>query len=215
MSFLLWVKYVLHIAVLSSSRATDLQAVIDAISEGRLDCSISVLLSNKQRAQALTRARDNGIEAVYIDSRGKDRERYDKELDAHLSRYTVDLIVLIGYMRLLSEWFVSKYRNKIVNIHPSLLPAFGGGMDLDVHEKVLASGVKVSGCTLHFVDEGADTGPIIMQRAVGIDVDETAATLKEKVQKAEQEVLVEALRLFSEKRVQLQGSRVRILKDGE
>src|SRR3989344_2558252 len=138
----------------------------------------------------------------------KDREQYDKEIAKVLEQNNVDLILLIGYMRFLSPWFVNKYKNKIMNIHPSLLPKYAGGMDKDVHAEVLKNKEKVTGATLHFVDEGADTGPIIMQKAVEIDEDETADTLKEKVQKAEQEIILKAIELYDKGKIKVEGERV-------
>src|SRR3989338_9095921 len=150
----------LRLGVLASTKATDMQAVIDAIKSKKLNAVISVVISNKKDAFALERARNHNIKAVFIDTKGKEREQFDKEVAKELDNNKVDLIILIGYMRILSSWFVNKYKNKIMNIHPSLLPAFAGGMDKDVHQEVLKNKEKVTGATLHFVDEGADTGPI-------------------------------------------------------
>ena len=200
----------LKLGILASTRATDMQAVIDAINSNNLNAVISVVISNKQDAYALERARNNKIEAVFIDSKGKEREQFDKEMAKELDKHNVDLILLIGYMRILSSWFVNKYKNKIVNIHPSLLPAFAGGMDKDVHQEVLNYGCKVTGCTLHFVDESVDGGPIIMQKAVKIDENETVDSLKEKVQKAEQEIILKAIELFDKGKVRVEGKKVRV-----
>ena len=156
----------MNIGVLASTKATDLQAVIDAIEAKQLNVKIPVVISNKKGAYALKRARKHNIEAVFIDSKDKKREEFDKEVSKELDKYNVDLILLIGYMRILSNWFVNKWKNKIMNIHPSLLPAFAGGMDKDVHAEVLKAGVKETGCTLHFVTEDVDAGPIIMQKKV-------------------------------------------------
>ena len=198
----------LHLGILASTKGTDMQAIIDAINSKKLNATISVVVSNKQDAYALDRARNNNIKAVYVDSKGKDREKYDKEVAKVLDEKKVDLILLIGYMRILSPWFVRKYKNKIVNIHPSLLPAFAGGMNKDVHKKVLDYGCKVTGCTLHFVDENVDAGSVIMQKAVEISEDETVDSLKDKVQKAEQEIIVEALDLFYKDRIKIKGRKV-------
>ncbi|GAG09531.1 unnamed protein product, partial [marine sediment metagenome] len=135
-----------------------------------------------------------------------------REVAKLLDENGVELILLIGYMRFLSPWFVHRYENKIMNIHPSLLPAFAGGMDLDVHQAILDHGVKVTGATLHFVDEGADTGPIIQQKAIYIDEDETKETLKQKVQKAEQEIILKAIRLFANNKLRVEGRKVKIQK---
>lgn len=204
----------LRIAVLGSTRGTDLQAVIDAIKSGELDAEVVCVISNRRRAYILERARKNGIEAIYISPKGLSRVEYDRlVMDELEKRAPIDLILLIGYMRILSDEFVRKYRWRIMNIHPSLLPAFAGGMDLDVHRAVLDYGVKVTGCTLHFVDEGVDTGPIILQKPVKVDEDDTPETLKSKVQKAEQEVILEAIKLFKQGRLRVEGRRVRILPD--
>ena len=203
----------LKIAVLASTKATSMQAILDAISSKELKVEISVLISNKKEAYALERASKAGVRAVFIDSNGKDREGYDKELAGEIDKYEVDLILLIGYMRLLSGWFVDKYNDKIINIHPSLLPEFAGGIDKEVHEKVLKAGVKETGCTLHFVDEGNDTGPIIMQKNVSVvGGGETVDSLMERVQEAEQEVLVKALRLFEQGKIKIEGKWVKILE---
>lgn len=200
----------LKIGILASTKGTDMQAVIDAIKSRKLNAVISVVVSNKKDAYALERARSNGIKAVFIDAEGKERESYDKEVAKELDKNNVSLILLIGWMRILSPWFVSKYKNRIINIHPSLLPAFAGGMDKDVHQKVLERGCKVTGCTLHFVDESIDEGPIIMQKAVEIAEGETADSLKEKVQKAEQEIILKALDLFAKGKIEVKGKRVGI-----
>ena len=200
----------MDIGVLGSTRGTDLQSVIDAIGSKQLSSKISVVISNKEDAYILERAKKHNIEAVFIDSKGKEREEFDREVNSTLERYNVDLILLIGYMRILSPWFVNKWKNKIMNIHPSLLPAFAGGMDKDVHAKVLKSGVKETGCTLHFVAEAVDAGPIIMQKKVEIDKNETVDSLKEKVQKAEQEVIVKALKLYEAGKVKIEEGKVKI-----
>ena len=195
---------------MASTRATDMQAVIDAIQKKQLNVRISIVISNKKDAYALERAKIHNIKSVFIDSKNKEREQFDREVAQELDQRNVELILLIGYMRILSPWFVNKYKNKIINIHPSLLPAFAGGMDKDVHTEVLKSKAKLTGCTLHFVDESVDGGLVIMQKEVKIDKDETVDSLKEKVQKAEQEVIVKALGLFEKGKVRIIGSKVKI-----
>ena len=185
-----------------------MQAIIDAINSKKLNAVISVGISNKQDAYALERAKKYGIKAVFIDSKGKEREEYDREITKVLEENKVDLILLIGYMKILSPWFVRKYKNRIMNIHPSLLPAYAGGMDGDVHAEVLKNKEKVTGATLHFVDEGADTGPIILQKEVRIDENETVDSLKEKVQKAEQEIIVKAVDLYEKGKIKVEGEKV-------
>lgn len=197
----------LRLGVLASTRATDMQAVIDAINAKKLNAVISVVISNKKDAFALERARNHNINAVLIDTKGKEREQFDREVAEELDKNKVDLILLIGYMRILSPWFVNKYKNKIMNIHPSLLPAFASGMDKDVHQEALNHGCKVTGCTLHFVDESVDAGPIIMQKAVEIEENETTDSLKEKVQKAEQEIILKAIGLYGKGKIKVEGKR--------
>jgi len=201
----------LALAVLGSTSGTDMQAVIDAIKEGELDAEIKIVVSNKADSYILKRAKMHDIPDVFIEARGKEREEFDTEVMKVLEDKGVELVLLIGYMRFLSPEFVDKYRNRIMNIHPSLLPAFAGGMDKNVHKEILDHGVKVSGCTLHFVDEGADTGPIIMQEAVDIAEDETVDSLKEKVQEAEGRVIVKACRLFGEGKLKVEGRKVKLL----
>jgi len=198
----------LRIGILASTKGTDMQAVIDVISSKKLNAVISVVVSNKKDAYALERAKNNNIKAVFLEPKGKDREQYDKEIAKVLEQNNVDLILLIGYMRFLSPWFVNKYKNKIMNIHPSLLPKYAGGMDRDVHAEVLKNNEKVTGATLHFVDEGADTGPIILQKEVKIEKNETINSLKEKVQNAEQEIIVKAIDLCSRGKIKVIENKV-------
>ena len=198
----------LHLGILASTKATVMQAIIDAISSKKLNAIISVVISSKADAFALERAKKHNIKAVFIDSKGKQREEYDKEITKILEENKVELILLIGYMRFLSPWFVNKYKNKIMNIHPSLLPAYAGGMDKDVHAEVLKNREKVTGATLHFVDEGIDTGPIILQKEVPIAENESVDSLKEKVQKAEQEIILKAIELFGKGRIKVEGKKV-------
>ena len=198
----------LRIGILASTKGTDMQAIIDAIISKKLNAAISVVISNKKDSIALERAKNNNIKAVFIDSKGEEREQYDKEVAKVLDENKVDLTLLIGYMRILSPWFVRRYKNRIMNIHPSLLPAFAGGMDKDVHQEVLNSKAKVTGCTLHFVDESIDAGPIIMQKEARIEKNETVDSLKEKVQKAEQEIIVKAVDLFEKGKIKVKGKKV-------
>lgn len=200
----------LRLGILASTNATDMQAVIDAIESKQLNAVISVVVSNKSDSYALERAKKHNINAIFIESKGKEREQYDKEAAKALDENNVELILLIGYMRILSPFFVSHYKNRIMNIHPSLLPAFAGGMDKNVHEEVLKANVKVTGCTLHFVDESVDGGPIIMQKEVKIEKNETVDSLKNKVQKAEQEIIVNAVDLYSRGKIKVKGNKVMI-----
>lgn len=202
----------INMAVIGSTNGTDLQAVIDAIKKNELEeVNLKIVISNKEDAYILERAKQAGLPTCFIDSKDKSREEFDQELMEVLKKNQIDLVLLIGYMRYLSKEFVKQYQNRIMNIHPSLLPAFAGGMDKNVHQEILDHGVKVTGCTLHFVDEGADTGPIIMQKAVIIEENETVDSLKAKVQKLEQEIILKAIKLFAQGKLKVEGRKVKIL----
>lgn len=203
----------IKIAILGSTRGTDLQDVIDGVESKKLkDVEISFVLSNKEDAYILKRAKKHKLKAIFLDPKGKERGEYDKEIDMLLQEHKVELVLLIGYMKLMSSWFVNKWLNKVMNIHPSLLPMFAGGMDKGVHATVLEYGCKVTGCSLIFIDEGADTGPVILQKAVDIDEGETVESLKEKVQKAEQEIIIKGIELFRDEKLKVEGRIVHILK---
>jgi|TARA_B100002003_G_C13929359_1_gene451530 formyltetrahydrofolate-dependent phosphoribosylglycinamide formyltransferase len=216
------VVVLLNIGVLASTRASDLQAIIDAIEAKELNVKISVVVSDKKDAYALERAKKHGIEAVFIDAKAEDilavkdkeerREAFDRKVAAELEKHDVELILAIGYMRIIGQWLVDKFRNKIINIHPSLLPAFAGGMDKDVHKDVLESGVKETGCTLFFIDETVDAGPVIFKKKVDVEENETVDTLKEKVQKAEQEVLIRAIKLYDGGKLKVENGKVEIVE---
>jgi len=203
---------ILNIGVLGSTKGTDLQVVIGAIEAKKLNARISVVISNKKDAYILERAKKHNIKSIFICSKGKTREDFDKEVADILGKNNVSLVLAIGYMRILSPWFVNRWKNKIMNIHPSLLPAFAGGMGKNVHEEVLKAGVKETGCTLHFVDERVDGGPIIMQKKVKVEKNDTPDSLKEKVQKAEQEIIIEALKLHEKGKIKVKNGKVEILK---
>ncbi|NPA75617.1 MAG: phosphoribosylglycinamide formyltransferase [Euryarchaeota archaeon] len=195
---------VFKIAVLVSGRGTNLQALIDAVESGKLNARIVVVISNRKNAMALERAKKHGIETRYIPAKkGEKREDYDRRLHEALKDYEPDLIVLAGFLRILTPWFVSQWR--IINIHPSLLPAFGGIYGMAVHQAVLEYGCKVSGCTVHFVDEKVDHGPIIVQRCVPVHDDDTPESLAARVLEEEHRALVEAVRLISENKVMVEG----------
>ena len=198
------------IVVLVSGRGTNLQALIDAIDKNELNAQISAVISNKQ-SYALKRAKERGIESLYLPAKhGESRQSYDRRLDNLISKYSPDLIVLAGFLRVLSPEFVERYRWKIINIHPSLLPAFGGLYGKAVHEAVLKYGCKVSGCTVHFVNEEVDAGPIIVQRCLDVRDDDTAETLANRILKEEHQALVSAVRLLSEGRVEILNGVTRI-----
>jgi phosphoribosylglycinamide formyltransferase 1 len=185
-----------RLGILGSTRGTDMQAIIDAINQKQLSASINIVLSNKKDAYILERARLHHIEAVFVDPTHLSREEYDKKLSQLLRHYEVDIVILIGYMRILSAEFVAAWRNKIINVHPSLLPAFAGGMDSNVHQAVLNAGVKETGCTVHYVTEDVDAGPIIIQKKCSVLAEDTVESLKERVQKLEGEALIEAIAII-------------------
>ena len=172
-----------------------------------LDAEIVALAANKN-CPALERARGFGIPALFVDAKGMDKEEYDRALYAALEPRKPDLIVLIGYMRFLTKWFVDRFPGRIVNVHPSLLPEFAGERDPGIYESILASGKARTGATIHLVDETPDGGPVISQKEVGIAEGETPETLKAKVQAVEQELLVKAVDLFSKGKVAVMGSKV-------
>ncbi|MCX6768086.1 MAG: phosphoribosylglycinamide formyltransferase [Candidatus Micrarchaeota archaeon] len=200
----------LKVAVLASGRGTNLQALLDTAGRGELGAQVAVVVSDKKDAMALERARKHGVPAVFLDPKGKKREEFDREVVAEFEKRGAGLVVLAGYLKMLSPYFVETYRNRIMNIHRSLLPAFAGGL-ADAHARALEHGVKVTGCTVHFVDEGEDTGPIILQKAVEIAEDETPESLEGKILEQEHKLLPQAVKLFAENRLRIEGRRVRIL----
>jgi phosphoribosylglycinamide formyltransferase-1 len=201
----------MNIAVFASGRGSNLMAILKAIEEGKLKARVVVVISNNSSAGALEIARSKGIDALHISRRqfSSDREYADKIL-SELRKRNVELIVLAGYMKKIPAEVVSEYRNRILNIHPALLPFFGGqGMyGINVHKAVIESGVKITGVTVHIVDEEYDHGPIVLQRAVEVKDDDTPETLAERVLKVEHEVYPEAIRLFVEGKVNVFGRKV-------
>lgn len=194
-----------NIGVLSSTRATDLASVVEAANNGSIPAKISLLVSDKKDASCLEKAKSLGIESMYINKKNfSSREQFDRAIAKEFDKREIGFVACIGYMRFLSPWFVRKYKNRVLNVHPSLLPAFPG-MDLDVHKAVLSAGCKVSGCTVHLVDEGKDTGPIVLQKTVPVFSSDTPELLKERVQKAEQEILPLAVKAMVENRIFVEG----------
>ncbi|CRZ35161.1 formyltetrahydrofolate-dependent phosphoribosylglycinamide formyltransferase [Herbinix hemicellulosilytica] len=203
----------LKLAVLVSGGGTNLQALIDQINKGRLpDVSIEVVISSNRNAYALKRALAHNIPCAVIEK--KDYENSQQFEDAFynlLTSYQVDLIVLAGFLLILPEKIVKTYQNRIINVHPSLIPSFCGKgfYGLKVHEAALARGVKITGATVHFVDEGTDTGPIILQKAVPVYENDTPEILQKRVmEQAEWEILPEAVRLYSQGRLKVAGNKV-------
>ncbi len=199
------------VVVLVSGRGTNLQALIDAIESGELNARIVGVISNRKDAAAIQRAKKHGIESYIVPAKkGERREDYDHRLDEIVSKLNPNLIVLAGFLRILSPWFVRKYRGKIINIHPSLLPAFAGLYGEKVHEAVLKRGCKVTGCTVHFVTEDVDDGPIILQKCVEVKEDDTVDKLANRVLKHEHVAIVESVKLLSENRVTIIGKVAKI-----
>jgi phosphoribosylglycinamide formyltransferase 1 len=195
-----------RIGVLLSGRGSNFEALADSVVAGRIpNAEIAIVISNRENAPGLEKAQARGIPARAIPSRGLEREAYDKLVIDELQQREVHLVCLAGYMRLLSPAFVSAFRNRILNIHPSLLPAFPG---LESQRQALEHGAKFSGCTVHFVDENLDAGPIILQAAVPIQDDDTAETLSERVLREEHRIYTEAVRIVLEGRYRMDGRRV-------
>jgi phosphoribosylglycinamide formyltransferase-1 len=194
------------IAVLISGGGTNLQAIIDAIEAKRLDAVIKLVLSNKAEAHGLVRAKNHGVATAILDHRNyPSREAYDQAVVDLLGANGVELVILAGFMRLLSPVLVKAYSNRIMNIHPALLPSFPG---LHVQKKAVEHGVRFSGCTVHFVNEACDEGPIIIQAVVPVFADDTEETLAARILKAEHRIYPRAIQLYAEGRLRVDGRRV-------
>jgi len=194
-----------RVGVLISGRGTNLQALIDAAAADRLGGRIAVVVSNVEDAPGLERARRAGIPAVFRDHRGRKREEFDEEVSAILARHGVDLVCLAGYMRLLSPAFIRAWAGRILNVHPSLLPAFPG---LEAPRQAVEYGVKVSGATVHLVDEGLDSGPIVLQEAVPVLPGDGPGELAARILACEHRLYPRAVRLMLEGRCRVEGRRV-------
>jgi phosphoribosylglycinamide formyltransferase-1 len=195
-----------NIAVLCSGSGTNLQAIIDSVKSGYIPAKIAFVVSDNKDAFALKRAQEAGIETLILNKKDfKTREDFDKEIIKNLKKKNVELVVLAGFMRLISPHFIKEYRNRIVNIHPALLPAFKGTQGI---KDALEYGAKVTGPTVHFVDEKLDNGPIILQKAVEIKDGDTESALLERVHKEEHKIYPEAIKLFVEGRLKIEGRRV-------
>jgi phosphoribosylglycinamide formyltransferase 1 len=194
-----------RLGVLLSGRGSNFEAIADNVASGKLPAEIAIVLSNRATAPGLEIARSRGIPAVAIPSQGMDREIYDRLLIEKLQESGVDLVCLAGYMRLLSVGFVRAFPQRILNIHPSLLPAFPG---LDAQHQAIEHGVKVAGCTVHFVDEFLDAGPIVMQAAVKVADDDTPESLSQKILKEEHRIYSEAIGFVLAGKFRIAGRRV-------
>ena len=201
------------IGVLISGSGTNLQAIIDAIEAGKLDAKIEVVLSNKADAYGLVRARNHGIAVEVLNHRSFcSREDYDRAVITVLQARGVELVVLAGFMRLLSPGFVKTYSNRIMNIHPALLPSFPG---LNVQQKAVDHGVRFSGCTVHFVNEECDEGPIIIQAVVPVFADDTGETLAARILEQEHRIYPRAIQLYAESRLKVVGRKVLVDRPGK
>ena len=198
-----------RLGILLSWRGSNFEAIADSIDAGRLDARIAVVLSNREGAPGLEIARRRGLPAVCLPSKGMDRTEYDKRVVEELRNHDVELVCLAGFMRLLSAVFVDAFPGRVLNIHPSLLPAFPG---LDAQHQALEHGVKITGCTVHFVDEHLDSGPIITQAAVPVEDGDTVETLSKRILIEEHRIYTEAIRTVLSGRYEIRGRRVRMLR---
>ena len=207
----------LRVAVLASGRGSNLQAIIDAIETGQVRAQIVVVISNKKDAVALERARKHGLKDLFVDpkpftGRPDSREAYDRSLLEILQQYEVELVLLAGYMKIVTAVLVNAYANRMMNIHPSLLPSFPG---LDVQKKAIDWGCKLAGCTVHFVTEGVDEGPIIIQAAVPILETDTPEILAARILEQEHRIYPRAVQLYAEGRLRVEGRRVVVRESGK
>lgn len=195
-----------RIGVLLSGRGSNFEALAESVKAGRIpNAEIATVISNREGAPGIDRARARGISTRVLPSKGLERETYDRQVAAVLDEHKVDLICLAGYMRLLSPYFVAKFPNRILNIHPSLLPSFPG---LESQRQALEYGVKFAGCTVHFVDENLDAGPIIVQAVVPVEDGDSEASLSERILKQEHRIYSEAVRIVLEGKYKIAGRRV-------
>jgi phosphoribosylglycinamide formyltransferase-1 len=206
----------LRIAVLASGRGSNLQAIIDGIEAGQVPAQLVAVISNKQDAVALERARKYGVQDIFIDpkpfaGRPDSREAYDRALLDVLEKLDVELVLLAGYMKIVTAVLVNAFTNRMMNIHPSLLPSFPG---LDVQRKAIEWGCKLAGCTVHFVTEGVDEGPIIVQAAVPVFDRDTPEILAARILEQEHKIYPRAVQLFAEGRLKVEGRRV-LIEDGK
>lgn len=203
---------VVTVGALVSGRGSNLQAIIDAAAAGRIAARVTVVVSDRRDAPALERARRAGIPAVHVARRDyPDREGFERRIVSELAGRGVELVVLAGFMRVVGATLINAFAGRVMNIHPALLPAFPG---VDAQRQAWEYGVKVAGCTVHFVDEGMDSGPIIIQAAVPVRGDDTAQSLADRILAQEHIIYPEAIQLFAEGRLRIEGRRVRVLPSG-
>jgi len=183
----------IRLGVLGSTNGTALQAILESVKAKKINAIVNVVISNKKNAYILKRGQNHGLPSIFINHKDKKRESFDSELTSTLEKYNVEYILLIGFMRILSSTFCKRWRHKIINVHPSLLPKYSGGMDMNIHEQVIKNKDKESGCTIHFVTEELDRGPILIQKKCKVNTNETPETLKVKVQGLEGIAFIEAI----------------------
>ena len=203
-----------RIGILASGGGTNLQCMIDACERGEIDGDVAVVVSNIPEAFALERAKKHRIDAYAFPHKGVTREQHEADIIECLEQHGVDLVLLAGYLRILTPLFIDKYKGRLMNTHPALLPAFGGsGMHgVNVHKAVLDYGCKVSGCTIHFVTLDVDGGPIILQKSVPVLEEDTPESLQDRILKEEHKLFPRAVQLFARGKLKLEGRRVRILE---
>ena len=196
----------MKIGILISGRGSNMVAIVEAVLSGEIpDSEVAVVISDKTSAQGLQKAKERGIETIVITRKGRTREEHDAEIIAELKKRNIELICLAGYMRLLSSDFIHAFPDKIINIHPSLLPAFPG---LDAQKQAVEYGVKISGCTVHFVDEDLDHGVIILQKAIEVEDEDTPETLAARILEFEHTAYIEALKRIDSGQIEIRGRRV-------
>ena len=186
----------IRLGVLGSTKGTDLKAILSAINNKQLAAEVSVVISNRENAYILTRAKNHNVPSFFLSHKNKSREDFDRGVTTILKQYNVKLVLLIGFMRILSAEFCQAWRDRVLNVHPSLLPKYAGGMDMNVHEEVLKNGDHETGCTIHFVTETLDGGPVLVQKRCAVETDDTIVTLKSKVQDLEGIAFIEAIQLI-------------------
>jgi phosphoribosylglycinamide formyltransferase-1 len=195
------------LGILISGRGSNFEAIARNVQAGKIPAEIGVVISNKEEAAGLAIARQMGLNALSIPSKGKEREAFERELVAALRQYGVDLVCLAGFMRVLTPYFIREFKGRILNIHPALLPSFPG---VEAQKQALEYGVKYTGCTVHFVDEGVDTGPVVAQATVPVLDDDTVETLAARILKEEHRIYTEAVCLVVEDKIRVEGRRVLI-----
>jgi phosphoribosylglycinamide formyltransferase-1 len=201
-------RKIVDIGVLVSGSGSNFQSIIDQIEKGNLDASIKVVISNNPDAYALERAKKHNIPAVVIDHNNfQDRDEFDQKMIDILNSYSVELVIMAGFMRILTPLFIKAFPMRIMNIHPALLPSFQG---IHAQERAFDYGVKFSGCSVHLADEGVDTGPVIIQSVVPVYIDDTAETLQQRILKEEHRIFPQAIQFYAEDKLEIIGRKVRV-----